>query len=365
MLSPTTMGGTDTSEEQLTSSQEEGEEQDLLGTPDNDLVVFKMVTLEGVHHYECTACGKSYKAKNSVRSHITRVHKKQKDKEPPRDGKEKEDAPFDMRRLDRWRSSTQQERGEVVLGDATAEELEEDFIDEEGAAAEIVVEEEPEKEETIETVKQELLEVKVKLKSMEEQNNILESKAKEDAAKNESLEQALEANKQLFDISQAKVNSLEMDIEEKKEAILGFQDVFKQMEATIKEFEDAVDKNVNPSTEKTLKVLKDEVKAKKKEADDSNKKANDAMKKLKDETNARSVAQAEVIRITKTSQSQAKIIEMLERAQGGKTGEKRRRSRSEEEREVRRKRSKSPFRRGRGERSPIGRRSTSTDRKRS
>ena len=62
---------------------------------------------------------------------------------------------------------------------------------------------------------------------MEEHNNILENKAKEDAAKNESLEQAMEANKQLLDMSEAKVNSLEMDVEEQKEAILGFQDVFK------------------------------------------------------------------------------------------------------------------------------------------
>ena len=363
MLSPTTMA-----EEQLTSSQEEGEEQDLLGTQDNDLVVFKMVTVDGVHQYECTACGKSYKAKNSVRSHITRVHKKQKEKESSSVGKETEDAPFDMRRLDRWRSSTQQEVGDLVIGEATTEGLEESFNEEDEPVGDNVIEEEAEKEETIETVKQDLLEVKTKLKSMEEQNNIMENKAKEDAAKNESLEQALEANKQLFDMSQAKVNSLEMDVEEKKEAIAGFQDVFKQMEATIKVFEDAAEKNVNPITEKTLKTLKDEVKAKKKEADDANKRANDAMKKLKDETNARSVAQAEVIRITKTSQSQAKVIEMLERAQGGKTGEKRRRSRSEEGREVRRKRSKSPLRRGRGERSPVGRtgrRSSSQERRRS
>ena len=69
MLSPTKIGGSDTPEEQLTSSQEEGEEQDLMGTQDNDLVVFKMVTVEGVHQYECTACGKSYKAKNSEESH--------------------------------------------------------------------------------------------------------------------------------------------------------------------------------------------------------------------------------------------------------------------------------------------------------
>ena len=104
---------------------------------------------------------------------------------------------------------------------------EEDFNEEGEPAAENDVEEEPEKEETIETVKQDLLEVKIKLKSMEEHNNILENKAKEDAAKNESLEQAMEANKQLLDMSEAKVNSLEMDVEEQKEAILGFQDVFK------------------------------------------------------------------------------------------------------------------------------------------
>ena len=55
MLSPTTGEVTGTSEEQLTSSQEEGEEQDLLGTPDNDLVVFKMVTVDSWREFTTTS----------------------------------------------------------------------------------------------------------------------------------------------------------------------------------------------------------------------------------------------------------------------------------------------------------------------
>ena len=87
------------------------------------------------------------------------------------------------------------------------------------------------------------------------------------------------------------------------------------------------------------------------------------------------MAQAEVIRITKTSESQAKVMELLEKAQGCRAGEKRRRSRSksEEQRYTRRKRSRSPVTRGRAERSPAGRsrnertgrRSTSMERRRS
>ena len=374
------MGDSDTAEEllQQTASQEERDDLEVIGIQDDDMVVFKVITVDDVDQYKCTACGKKYKAKNSVRTHITKVHKKKTEKESTAVDKEKEDAPFDMRRLDRWRStSTPQEGGE--LGDARVRGLEEDFNLEEEENAEKDpeqdAEEDPDKDESLETLKLELVEVNAKLNSMKEQYEILEVKAKEEAATRESIEQAMETSKQLLDMSQAKVNSLEMDIEDKKETITGFEDVFKQMEAKIKVIESAAEKNLNPIAENTIKTLKDEVKAKKKEADDANKKANDTMKKLKDETNARSVAQAEVIRITKTSESQAKVIELLEKAQGCRAGEKRRRSRSksEEQRYTRRKRSRSPVTRGRAERSPAGRsrnertgrRSTSMERRRS
>ena len=72
----------------------------------------------------------------------------------------------------------------------------------------------------------------------------------------------METSKQLLDMSQAKVNSLEMDVEDKKKTITGFEDVFKQMEANIKVLESATEKNLNPIAEKTIKTLKDEVKAK-------------------------------------------------------------------------------------------------------
>ena len=226
-----TMADTDISEEllQQTASQEEREDQDVIGNQDDDVVVFKVITVDDVDHYECTACGKRYKAKNSVRSHITRVHKKQKDKESPIVDKEKDDAPFDMRRLDRWRSTSTQREG-AELGDATVQGLEGNFsLEEENNREEEPdkdAEEDPDKDESVETLKLELVEVNTKLNSMKEQYDILEAKAKEEAATKESIEQALETSKQMLDMSQAKVNSLEMDIEDKKVTINGFQDVF-------------------------------------------------------------------------------------------------------------------------------------------
>ena len=101
------MGDSDIAEEllQQTASQEERDDLDVIGIQDDDMVLFKVITVDDVDQYECTACGKKYKAKNSVRTHITKVHKKKTDKESPAVDKEKEDEPFDMRRLDRWRST--------------------------------------------------------------------------------------------------------------------------------------------------------------------------------------------------------------------------------------------------------------------
>ena len=168
-----TMADTDISEEllQQTASQEEREDQDVIGNQDADVVVFKVITVDDVDHYECTACGKRYKAKSSVRSHITRVHEKQKDKESPIVNKEKDDAPFDMRRLNRWRSTSTQREG-AKLGDATVQGLEGDFsLEEEDTREEEPdkdAEEDPDKDESVETLKLELVEVNTKLKSMTE-----------------------------------------------------------------------------------------------------------------------------------------------------------------------------------------------------
>ena len=60
---------------QQTASQEERDDLDVIGIQDDDMVVFKVITVNDVDQYECTACGKKYKAKNSVRTHITKVHK--------------------------------------------------------------------------------------------------------------------------------------------------------------------------------------------------------------------------------------------------------------------------------------------------
>ena len=54
------MGDSDMTEEllQQTASQEEREEQDAIGVQDDDVVVFKVITVDDVNQYECTACGK-------------------------------------------------------------------------------------------------------------------------------------------------------------------------------------------------------------------------------------------------------------------------------------------------------------------
>ena len=54
------MGDSDIAEEllQQTASQEERDDQDVLGIQDDDMVVFKVITVDDVDQYECTACGK-------------------------------------------------------------------------------------------------------------------------------------------------------------------------------------------------------------------------------------------------------------------------------------------------------------------
>ena len=297
--------------------------------PGDDTNDIKLVMVEGQEQFECAVCGKLYKHKRSAESHINKIHKKAKDKVVPDQIELQEaddDEEFDMNRLTRWENMTPEGGGE--LGDATLDGL---FSSQEASqevASEVDHDDDAEKEETMDTLKQELVEVKIKLTSMEEEYAVMEANAKDDKATRESLEQALATNKQLLDVSEAKANSLEMELEGTKTKIKRFEGVFKIMEAKEKLLIDAAKKNVDPLTEKENKDLKEELKTKKKETEEANRKANEAMKKLKQETNARSVAQAEIAMKNKFIDTQANMISKLERSDEIRTGEKRRRSRS-------------------------------------
>ena len=337
----------------------EVENEDVTLAPEDAHGNIKVVTVEGQEQFECALCGKVYKHKRTAESHVIKIHKKLKDKpiaEQVEHGEaskedDDDDGEFDMDRLNIYEKSTPEEGGDI--GDATLAALFGSQPVSQDIATEDVDENEVEKEESVETLKQELLEVKTKLKSMEEEYAVMEANAKDDKATKESLEQALVTNKQLLDISEAKASSLAIELEVKNTKIKRFEDVFKTMDVTLKVLKEAAKKNVDPLTDKENKDLKEEVKSKKKEIEEANRKANDAMKKLKLETNARSVAQAEIVRITKFLETQASMIKRLERLDENKTGEKRRRSRSDERREEkRRRRSRSPDRRGRVEKSP-------------
>ena len=297
--------------------------------PGDDTNDIKLVMVEGQEQFECAVCGKLYKHKRSAESHINKIHKKAKDKVVPDQIELQEaddDEEFDMNRLTRWENMTPEGGGE--LGDATLDGL---FSSQEASqevASEVDHDDDAEKEETMDTLKQELVEVKIKMTSMEEEYAVMEANAKDDKATRESLEQALATNKQLLDVSEAKANSLEMELEGTKTKIKRFEGVFKIMEAKEKLLIDAAKKNVDPLTEKENKDLKEELKTKKKETEEANRKANEAMKKLKQETNARSVAQAEIAMKNKFIDTQANMISKLERSDEIRTGEKRRRSRS-------------------------------------
>ena len=334
---------------------------------DGGMMDFKIKIVDGMDVYECSICSKTYKAKQTMKSHLTKVHKKPKEKETEKVAEtEKDDADvtFDMNRLNRWQKASTQKSGGI--GDKTLDNL---FLSQgDMNHDETDVENEHEKMEDTESLIQKLEDSKTKLKSMEEEFAVMTANAKEDDAKIESLEDALKSNKELLDISQATANSLEIKLNLEKDKTKQFEGVFKTMEQNILTLENAAQENVDPVSERQIKSLKDELKTKKKEIDDANKRANDAIKKLKDETNARSKAEAENIKLSKMITCQSQIIDKME----DKTGEKRRRSKSEDRRDVRRRRSRSPekkqqespVRRGRnGERR--GMRSTSKERRRS
>ena len=337
---------------------------DITLAPEDAHGDIKVVTVEGQEQFECAICRKVYKHKRTAESHIIKVHKKPKVKPTAAEQAEhgsasKEDddeEEFDMDRLLAYENSSPDDEGGDI-GDATLDGLfgsqpvSQIIASEDGEVTEV------EKEESIETLKQELLEVNTKLKSMEEEYAVMEANTNDDKATKESLEQALNTNKQLLDISEAKASSLRIELEEKNVKIKRFEDIFKTMDASLKVLKEATKKNVDPLTDKENKDLKEEIKSKKKEVEEANRKANDAMKKLKTETNARSVAQAEIVRLTKFLDTQDSMIKRLERNDVNKTGEKRRRSRSDGKREEkRRRRSRSKDSGGREEKSPESRR---------
>ena len=320
---------------------------------------FKMTKVDGVDFFECTTCGKAYKGLSSVKSHITKMHKKSKEQEKTITAAKDDAGQFDLARLDRWqgdldgqKTSTQRPGG---IGDDTLADL---FSSQEVSLEVRREEQEPEQElepetmeEQVERLTKELKEAKDYKTTHEKELEDMVANAKDDQAKIDSLNEALKNNQQLLDIIKGTNGSLEIEIEKKNEIIKKFEISFNFMEAKVGKLEDAVKKNYDPNA----KAMKDELKAKKKEIDDANKKANEAMKKLKDETNAKAMAQSEVIRLTKLNEIQIKIIEKMEKPEERRGGEKRRRSRSEDRREVRRRdsnernerREKSMERRGR------------------
>lgn len=134
-----------------------------------------------------------------------------------------------------------------------------------------------------------LVEARDRIANLEKELAVAIANSQEDEAKLESLDLAMKDTKKEGDIIKARNDTLEIEAMENDEKITRFIRKFQEQDIKIKNLEKEHDEN---ETNKKLKEVKDELKKKKKELESSDKKVEEFRKKLKDETNARALAEA-------------------------------------------------------------------------
>ena len=277
----------------LPADKEPAAEQDVVKDDDMDKNNFKKITdADGNDKFKCKVCDHEVNTEGGMKRHITTKHinpkdsKKRKMDDDTDNGEDKKakvdevaEDPDDMDLVDRILAgnayaSTQSNND---VGDKTIAALDKSFNE-------------------TKSQEEELAEANSKLSNAEEDLEVFKANAEEDKAKIASLEEAIENMKQLMDITKATNNSLEIESHNKDAKIDKVQKAIKLQDTAIKKMQAEARKNVNATTENTIKSLKEENKIKRKEAEDANKRATEATKRLKEETNAKAEAQCENVR---------------------------------------------------------------------
>ena len=318
----------------LPADKEPAAEQDVVKDDDMNKNNFEKINdADGNDKFKCKVCDHKVNTEGGMKRHIMTKHvnpkdsKKRKMDDDTENGEDKKakvdevaDDPDDMDLVDRILAgnayTSTQSNNEV--GDTTIAALDKPFNE-------------------TKSQEEELAEARSKLLNAEEDMEVLKANAEEDKAKIASLEEAIENMKQLMVITKATNNSLEIESHNKDVKINKVQKAIKLQDTAIKKMQAEARKNVNATTENTIKSLKEENKIKRKEAEEANKRATEAVKRLKDETNAKAEAQSEVVRMSKIVDSLTALLDL-------KKKEEKKRSRSRDQ-----DRSKSRDRKGRQE----------------
>ena len=114
-----------------------------------------------------------------------------------------------------------------------------------------------------------------------------------------ALEEKLKVKEDLYQMSEAKINSLEIDGLQKQAKLEKFNRIVVNVTADNKKLKEDAKAGSSSELRGKVKKLSEEIKEKNKKQDDSEKKINELMKKLAEETNMRAKAEAEVVRATK------------------------------------------------------------------
>lgn len=138
----------------------------------------------------------------------------------------------------------------------------------------------------------------------------------------------------IINLSKATINSLEMDKISKTNAVIECRNIFEDQKRKIAELEKKCSNNKQDDNQtKTLKKAETDIKKLKKDMDEKDKRIKEVLVKLNRETEKRSKAEADVVRVSKLNHSMTKLLEKKEEREKREDKEKREKERREREKE--------------------------------
>ena len=261
---------------------------------------YRIVTREGESElFACNICNWEAVEAKRVKQHITKKHRERShdsDEEDEESKKVKRDGVnlLDDSVLAQWDkssivTSTQvvqpedilkmyDEAGNPLISDDTAAALE-------NTGNMTVIEKEGEGDDKMNSVSNRVTELELQTLS---QTKVIST-----------LEEELKVKEDLYQMSEAKNNSMEIDSLQKQANIEKFNRILVNVTAENRKLKEDAKAGTNSEVKAKVKKLTEEIKEKNKKMDDSEKRIRELMKKFGEENNLRAKAEAEVVRANK------------------------------------------------------------------
>ena len=299
------------------------EHMDIVNTNtvlDPEKANYKEIKIGEAVKFECYICHKRFPKVVGVKGHIRKVHEKKEASEIPKKRKnaadffEGEDDAEKRQRLEDdeegvekflkdiatyWDDSEEPNREDVESNDKNENISQFPFSQSFSTPASQDIPE-------INTIE----EAKALVDSMKQEVEVAKANAVEDKVKIESLENALKTKDDIINVSKATINSLEIDKISRTNAVIECKNIFEDQRRKIAELEKKCSNNKQDDNQtKTLKKAETDIRKLKKDMDEKDKRIKEVLVKLNKETERRSKAKADVVRVSKVNHSMTKLLE--------------------------------------------------------